>query len=253
MNETTHEQGGLKIKDSGTRRDFGTGSVRDAAAGKGRMDLMPMNLLVALTNLANAGIIHDDFVKLYPGGVVTPRRVALYHLFQFMRGDGSVELFQSSLLLLEALGRRADEPGAPLVTQVSIPNWRGVLEVSKLYEAGCLKYGDRNWEKGQPIHVYVDSAMRHLVKDIAGHTDEDHLVAACWNVLCAIETLEWVSQRELPETLLNGLPARVREPLVESIDSVRKSIEKREPVGEEKEAAPPLPTKGPDGKYSWAP
>jgi hypothetical protein len=29
------------IKDSGNRRDFGTGAVRDAAAGKGRFDLLP--------------------------------------------------------------------------------------------------------------------------------------------------------------------------------------------------------------------
>jgi hypothetical protein len=36
------------IKDSGTRRQFETGAVRDCAAGKGRMDLLPMRTLIRL-------------------------------------------------------------------------------------------------------------------------------------------------------------------------------------------------------------
>ena len=31
-----------RVKDSGERRDFGTGSVRDMSGGKGRFDLLPM-------------------------------------------------------------------------------------------------------------------------------------------------------------------------------------------------------------------
>ena len=31
-----------KVKDSGAIRDFGTGSIRDTSAGKGRFDLLPM-------------------------------------------------------------------------------------------------------------------------------------------------------------------------------------------------------------------
>jgi hypothetical protein len=37
-----------KIKDSGTRRKFSTGAVRDCASGKGRMDLLPMRSLIRL-------------------------------------------------------------------------------------------------------------------------------------------------------------------------------------------------------------
>lgn len=35
------------LKDSGTRRGFGTGAVRDAATGKGRFDLLPLFGLLA--------------------------------------------------------------------------------------------------------------------------------------------------------------------------------------------------------------
>lgn len=43
------------IKDSGTRRDFGTGAVRDAEAGKGRFDLLPMEALWELAKVFQAG------------------------------------------------------------------------------------------------------------------------------------------------------------------------------------------------------
>lgn len=35
-----------QIRDSGNRRDFGTGAVRDMAEGKGRMDLLPWKALI---------------------------------------------------------------------------------------------------------------------------------------------------------------------------------------------------------------
>jgi hypothetical protein len=238
MSETTHEQCGMKIKDSGTRRDFGTGSVRDAATGKGRMDLMPMNFLVSFTHGNAAQRVSDHLATYYPTGVVFPRRSALRHMACFMRGEGQMHLFYAAVLLLEALGRDDEEERTygEQVPGVTVPNWEGLLKVSKLYEAGCLKYGDRNWEKGQPIHVYIDSAMRHLVKDIARHVDEDHRVAACWNVLCALETLEWVAHGELPVALLDGLPARVKTPLLESFAEFRRES----PVA-------------PDGKFEYAP
>ena len=61
---------------------------------------------------------------------------------------------------------------------------QGLLRLSKLYEAGAKKYNDRNWEKGMNISRYVDAAMRHLTKYLAGCDDEDLLAAVAWNVFC---------------------------------------------------------------------
>jgi hypothetical protein len=33
----------------------------------------------------------------------------------------------------------------------------------------------------------MDSGMRHAAKHMLGHKDEEHLVAACWNFLWALE------------------------------------------------------------------
>ena len=56
------------------------------------------------------------------------------------------------------------------------------------YENGARKYEDRNWEKGQPLTRYWRSAFRHLCKYMEGRRDEDHMAAACWNILSFIET-----------------------------------------------------------------
>lgn len=94
------------IKDSGNRRKFLTGAVRDMPDGKGRMDLLP---------------------------------------------------------------------------------WAAIIEVSKHCEAGSKKYGEHNVDKGIPTNSLCDSAARHLAKYLCGENDENHLLAAAWNLLWAVE------------------------------------------------------------------
>lgn len=64
--------------------------------------------------------------------------------------------------------------------------WYGIMEVSKHCEEGALKYGEHNVDKGIPLHSLLDSASRHLAKYLVGMDDEDHLRAACWNLLWAL-------------------------------------------------------------------
>lgn len=65
--------------------------------------------------------------------------------------------------------------------------WAAIIEVSKHCEAGALKYGTHNVDKGIPTSSLMDSAMRHAAKYLDGREDEDHLLAAAWNLLWAIE------------------------------------------------------------------
>lgn len=64
--------------------------------------------------------------------------------------------------------------------------WYGIMEVSKHCEEGAIKYGEHNVDKGIPLHSLLDSASRHLAKFMCGETDEDHLRAAGWNILWAL-------------------------------------------------------------------
>ena len=104
--EEIEEEEKQTIKDSGERRQFESGAVRDMAEGKGDMMSLPPNAL---------------------------------------------------------------------------------LRLSKLYEQGAKKYTRFNYLKGIPCTSFLDSALRHLFKYMAGWDDEDHLASAVFNVLGIME------------------------------------------------------------------
>lgn len=104
-----------EILDSGDRREFPSGAVRDMAEGKGRFDLIP---------------------------------------------------------------------------------WNVIMRLAKHFEKGAKKYEENNW-KGIPAWSFVDSAFRHLSKYTEGWDDEDHLIAAIWNLVC----LAWTEEKK-PELML---------------------------------------------------
>lgn len=59
--------------------------------------------------------------------------------------------------------------------------------LARHFEAGAAKYGDNNWTKGQPISRYLDSALRHINNYLEGQRDEDHIIAAAWNILAVAD------------------------------------------------------------------
>jgi len=139
-----------ELKDSGARRDFGTGAVRDAAEGKGRCDLLPLEV---------AGLVLDDTILTLINGYVQ---------------HGVI------LCLIEAVKAFSKQHFGSIET--------AIIAASHQYEDGCQKYGDRNWEKGIPLHCYIDSAVRHYLKLRRGDDDEPHDRAFVWNLLGAIWT-----------------------------------------------------------------
>lgn len=96
------------------------------------------------------------------------------------------------------------------VGRMDLLPWYGIMEVSKHCEEGAEKYGEHNVDKGIPLHSLCDSAARHLAKFIAGETDEDHLRAAAWNLLWALnqrkthpELDDLYSHKEMVEKVRN--------------------------------------------------
>lgn len=70
----------------------------------------------------------------------------------------------------------------------------GILGAALQMERGAAKYAARNWEKGMPLSRFADSAMRHMMKFLAGFDDEPHLDAAIWNLLCLREGQERIKR-----------------------------------------------------------
>ena len=147
------------IKDSGNRREFDSGAVRDMAEGKGRCDLMPLDVVGSLMPNPNA-------------------REILHSIYDFQE-TGFTTCLNHCLFLF---GERYTDQTAMQQTCTTL------LEVAKHFEEGCKKYGENNWRKGIPVKFYIDSAVRHYLKYLRGDKDEPHDRAFCWNILCAIWT-----------------------------------------------------------------
>lgn len=96
--------------------------------------------------------------------------------------------------------------------------WEALVEVSKHCEEGALKYGERNCEKGIPIHSLIDSAFRHLAKYMMGMDDEPHLRAAAWNVLFAL-------YMEIKHPELQDIPTRLVEPEERPVPKLKRNLE----------------------------
>ncbi len=72
---------------------------------------------------------------------------------------------------------------------VSLP-WAAILRLSRHYENGAKKYKRFNYLQGIPMSSFIDSACRHLAKYQCGCDDEDHLSAAAFNILGAMQMEE---------------------------------------------------------------
>jgi hypothetical protein len=76
------------LKDSGARTKFTTGAVRDAQEGKGRMDLMPVRALIAVSKIFESGAKKYE-PNNWRKGIPLSRYMdsGLRHAVKFLRGD----------------------------------------------------------------------------------------------------------------------------------------------------------------------
>lgn len=142
-----------QILDSGNRREFETGAVRDMQEGKGRCDLLPLDVI-------------GDWLS----------NELLYSIDAFQHG-GDWEYLR---VALDIFTRDCFDRNI----------YTAILELAKHFENGAKKYGERNWQNGIPVRCYIDSAVRHYLKFLRGDTDEPHDRAFVWNIVCAIWTCE---------------------------------------------------------------
>lgn len=141
------------IKDSGNRTEFESGAVRDCEEGKGRCDLLPLDVV--------------------DGYMAKPYDTIFRYIDGFQR-TGNTEFLVQALMEFSTQ-RKWDIPAM-------------TLEVSVHFEEGAKKYGERNWQKGIPVYRYVNSGIRHYLKWLRGDNDEPHDRAFCWNLICGIWT-----------------------------------------------------------------
>lgn len=152
------------ILDSGDRTQFESGAVRDMRAGKGRFDVMPLEVI--------RDYLEDDVIG---------------YIANFMQDNDTSELYNA----LEAFCGFKDE-------------YTLLLETAIHFEQGAVKYGPDNWRHGIPTWCYIDSAVRHYIKWLRGDKEERHDRAFCWNIMCCIWEVnhgeEWRAAQKIKET-----------------------------------------------------
>lgn len=141
----------MELKDSGARREFGTGAVRDIQEGKGRCDLL---------TLWDVGAVYNDSI--------------LRNIGHFME-TGTIAYIEDAI-------REFSQKNYANIGD-------SLLNLAKHFEDGARKYSDRNWEKGIPCHCFVDSGVRHYIKFKSGWDDEPHDRAFLWNMYCLLWTM----------------------------------------------------------------
>lgn len=142
------------IKDSGDRTEFATGAVRDMREGKGRCDLMPLEVV-------GAWLCDDILDKIAEFKSYSNNTVYLYAALNYFSEEAYGATYGDSKYTM-------------------------LLEVAKHFEEGAKKYGENNWQKGIPPKCYIDSAVRHYLKWRRGDKDEPHDRAFVWNLMCCI-------------------------------------------------------------------
>jgi hypothetical protein len=170
-----------ELKDSGERKIFETGAMRDISEGKGRCDLLPLEVAAKLLeynpNYNNTvNLYGDDRIvdTLLNSGSRSRRGDILRFIESFMKTKSETYLFDAIYLFCE-------------LSHMDITTM--LLEVSIHYEDGARKYSENNWKNGIPIHCFIDSGLRHYIKWMRGDQDEPHNRAFIWNLMCAIWTM----------------------------------------------------------------
>lgn len=147
------------LKDSGARIEFPGGAVRDCPDGKGRCDLLPLD------------VVYELILKEYNA----ESAFVILDIGRFMKKKKTKNLFDA------------------ITSFCFVRKWdvcTAIIEASIQYEDGAHKYAERNWEKGINLHNLIDSGIRHYLKWLRKDTDEPHDRAFVWNMLGAIWTID---------------------------------------------------------------
>lgn len=153
----------MKIKDTGNRVKFNTGAEKDIAEGRGRYDLLPLETLSMLYREQDREGTAKFIDCIYTSLTVTKINDKIKSLNQALKAF------------------------IDYITEESLDTFVPVIAL--MFEKGAKKYAERDWEKGRPMIVYVNSILRHFFQYVNGETDEDHKAAVVWNLMTCMDTI----------------------------------------------------------------
>ena len=113
----------------------------------------------------------------------------------------------SDTFVVKDSGKRTEfETGSRRDTEDDKPDftllpWVALARFAFHLMKGAVKYGRKNWEKGQSMSRAERSLGRHYAGYLAGDRSEDHLSAIMFNAGLLIDHEERIARGELPASL----------------------------------------------------
>jgi hypothetical protein len=177
----------MEIKDSGDRREFAGGGVRDMAEGKGACHLLPLDIVAG---------VYEYVDKTGKDNIIFNPAKVLNNINEFIRRGCTKGIYDN-------IAAFAYWHYQTLET--------AMLEVAIHYEMGAKKYEPRNWERIMETDTFVDSATRHFFKFMRGDDDEPHDRAFLWNLLGLLWTVKQLAKKDIANDLQTGLFDTIRQ------------------------------------------
>lgn len=164
-----------EIKMDGKEHKFGE-ATRYTKDGKGRFDLIPVESVLALINAI--GRMSDEMSGL-------DENINVHIICNAFKGCYGAVIGYMMIIKYGDYSRTYDSTN---IIRFLLPKMLAELAVH--FQKGAKKYGPHNCEKGIPLWSFRDSGLRHMCQWLDGKNDENHFIAAIWNFMMAIWTIE---------------------------------------------------------------
>lgn len=163
------------IKMDGRKHKFGE-ATRFTKDGKGRFDLIPVESVIALINAIER--MPDEISGL-------DEKINAYILYSAFKGCYGTAI---GYMMITKYGDYSRTYDSTNIIRFLLPKMLAELAVH--FQKGAEKYGPHNCEKGIPLWSFRDSGLRHMCQWLDGKNDENHFIAAIWNFMMAMWTIE---------------------------------------------------------------
>ena len=190
-----------EIKVTGTPVTYGEGATRNTKEGKGRFDLIPpepfdviveeMHILMEkeFKRDSNGFVICDmGALDVYAKAMQIHITIGNTHPVEeiYYVADAIIAIVLHNILEDDVYS----VPENDLMRVFEIGMLSTMKGLAKHFENGAKIYGEHNCEKGIPKWSFIDSGLRHLSQYLLSENDENHYIAAIWNLWMLLWTIQ---------------------------------------------------------------
>lgn len=195
-----------EIKVTGTPMTYGDGATRNTKDGKGRFDLIPPEPMeFIIERVSNIRLKLNDANPYFNDEFDVYRRAMRIHN-SFGVNEFEIDNIADtiiSLIMYKEGYTTCYVTDKLLAEHFSNEFFNTMKALAVHFENGAKIYGEHNCEKGIPKWSFIDSGLRHLTQFLNGEDDENHYIAAIWNLWMLMWTV--IKEYSEDDTVSHGI------------------------------------------------